>query len=78
MLAFRLTLAQVEMFFHLCHELNAVTEAERVAVLEMMAGEGDVEGITKTSMSKEEYIKHLASKFGNIVNITSKENLTNG
>ncbi len=46
-----------------CKELNANTEEERVMILEAMDRGGEVEGVTESPNSKEEYIKHLAKHF---------------
>ena len=75
MKAFRMTADQAEMFFSICQEMNWNTEEQRAAVLEAMAQLGQVESVVQTSLTKEAYIKHLADKFGSVVNITSKESI---
>ena len=63
MYAFTLTAENAELFFDICHELKADTEEERIKILEAMAKLGKINNIVKTSMSKEEYIKHLSKHF---------------
>lgn len=72
MRAYRLTVDQVELFFEVCAKLNATTEAERTQILETMAEFGQVQGITHTKMGKEDYLKHLAKHFGNVLSVESK------
>lgn len=60
------------MFFEICQELKADTEAQRVAILEAMADCGKIGFIVETNKTKEEYIKHLSEKFGNVLNITKE------
>lgn len=78
MRAFRLNLAQAEIFYTLCHELNADTEEKRLQIMDVLATLGQVEGITESSMSKDEYVKHIAKQFGTVLRVspnmgTSKE-----
>lgn len=63
MFAFTLTAENAQLFFELCHELQANTEEERVIILEYMAKQGLVNNIVKTSQTKDEYIKHLSKHF---------------
>lgn len=63
MRAFRLNLDQAELFFSICQELHADTEEERVRILDVMAKYGEVDGITETPKTKEEYITHLQKHF---------------
>lgn len=63
MLAFTLTLDQTILFYEICQEINAVTEDQRMAVLNEMAKCGQVKSIVSTPKTKEEYIKHLAKNF---------------
>lgn len=63
MKAYRLNIDQVEIFFQICHELNATSEESRTLILEVMAEKGLVDGITQTSMTKDEYVKHLSKHF---------------
>lgn len=63
MLAFRLTVDNACLFFELCEKFNANTEAERVAILVEMSKFGQVESITETPKTKEEYVKHMAKHF---------------
>jgi len=60
------------MFFELCQELNAKTETERLKIMKAMIERGEVKSVTETNLSKEEYMKHLSEKFGNVMNISSK------
>jgi hypothetical protein len=73
MRAFRLTADQAVLFFEICAEIHADTEEKRLVVLSEMAKVGAVDGITDTKMSKEEYVKHLSSKFGKVLVVKSKE-----
>jgi hypothetical protein len=73
MQAFRLTLDQATLFFEICMEINADTEEKRMLVLAEMAKAGQVDGITDTKMTKEEYVKHLADKFGKVLVVKNKE-----
>ena len=75
MIAFRLTAEQAEIFFTLCHELRADTEEKRVAILREMANHGQIDSVTKTKMTQQEYVQHLAKHFGNVLNITKKDNI---
>ena len=75
MKAFRLTLDQAVLFYEICGELKADTEEKRIAVLTAMAQYGQVEGITETQKTKEEYIKHLAEHFGSVLVVKPQENL---
>jgi len=74
MMAFRLNVDQLELFFTICRELNADTEEKRVAILQAMAELKQVDGVTVTTKSKEEYLKHLSDKFGKILVVKNKEN----
>lgn len=73
MRAFRLTLDQAVLFYEICDELKADTEEKRVAVLQAMAQYGQVEGITETQKTKEEYIKHLSEHFGSVLVVKPQE-----
>ena len=77
MLAFQLNLDQTELFFRICQELHAETEEQRVQILSLMAQRGQVVSIVDTKMDKDQYIKHLASKFGSVMNITNKKDIKN-
>jgi hypothetical protein len=74
MMAFRLTVDQAEVFYEICHELKADTEEKRVAILIEMSKYGQVEGITETKKTKEEYVKHLSEHFGNVLVVKPQEN----
>lgn len=63
MKAFSLTAENACLFFEICHELKAESEAERVAILEAMAKLGKVQNIVETKMNKDEYVKHLSKHF---------------
>ena len=63
MQAFRLTAANAELFFEVCHELKADTEEMRLQILGAMVQLGRVESIVETPKTKEEYIKHLSKHF---------------
>lgn len=63
MFAWHLTADMAEYFFEVCNEVGAKTEAERTEVLMMMARLGMVKNLTKTPLSKEDYIKHLSKNF---------------
>jgi hypothetical protein len=73
--AFRLTLDQAILFYEICGELKADTEEKRIAILHEMAKYGQVEGITETQKTKEEYVKHLSEHFGSVLVIKPQENL---
>ena len=73
MYAFRLNVDQLELFYQVCADIKAVTEEERTAVLVAMAYYGQLDGVVKSSLSKEDYIKHLSEKFGPVLVIKKKE-----
>lgn len=50
-------------FFLRCHERNANTEPERVAILMELAKEGKTTSVTATKKSKDEYIADKAKHF---------------
>lgn len=75
MRAFRLTVDQAELFFTICQELNATTEEQRTQILNAMAEYGEVASIVDTKMSKDEYVQHMAKQFGNVLRVSSKEDL---
>lgn len=75
MKAFRLTVDQAMLFFEICQEIGCTTELQKTAVLEAMAEFGQIESVVQTGMTKEAYVKHLADKFGNVLNITSKDSI---
>ena len=61
------------MFYEICEELKADTEEKKVLVLDTMAKYGQVEGITETQKTKEEYIKHITEHFGNVLVVKPQE-----
>ena len=73
MKAIRLTADQAYLFFELCQELKADTEEKRLAIINTMAEFEEVESITQTSMTKDEYIKHISQKFGKVLVIKPEE-----
>jgi hypothetical protein len=77
MKAFRLSIDQAILFYEICDELKADTEEKRVAVLQAMAQYGQVEGITETQKTKEEYIKHLSEHFGNVLVVKPPQEKSN-
>lgn len=77
MLAFRLNLEQLELFYKVCEEMGATTEEARTRILVVMAKMGQIDGVVDTKLSKSDYIKHMAKQFGSVLNITPKEPPTN-
>jgi hypothetical protein len=71
--AFRLTADQAALFFEICMEIHADTEEKRLLVLAEMAKYGQVDGITDTKMTKEQYVKHLSEKFGRVMVVKSNK-----
>jgi hypothetical protein len=69
MLAFRMTPAQAEMYFDICIKMQADTETKRLAILQAMFEEGQIQGIVQNKMTQEDYLKHLTEKFGNVLAI---------
>ena len=69
MLAFSMNADNAMLFFEVCQELKAETEEERLAILGAMVKLGKIKSITQTKLSKEDYIKHLSEKFGNVLHI---------
>jgi len=67
MLAFTLTVDQLELFYELCEAAHAETEEQKMVILEEMARVGQITNVVKTKMGKEEYIEHLAKNFGNVL-----------
>lgn len=63
MFAFRLTAENALLFFEICQEIHADTEAQRISVLNAMVKLGKVDQVTQTTKTKEEYIKHLSKHF---------------
>ncbi len=63
MLAWTLTAENAQLFFELCEELKADNEIKRVQILREMARLGKIKGLTKTPMTKEQYMKHLSKNF---------------
>ncbi len=63
MLAWTLTADNAVLFYELCQELKAETEAQRVQILMEMARLGKVKNLAKTTMTKEDYLKHLSKNF---------------
>ena len=61
------------MFYEICEELKADTEEKKVLILDTMAKYGQVEGITETQKTKEEYIKHITEHFGNVLVVKPQE-----
>ncbi len=73
MLAFTMSLDQLELFYDICSAVGAKTEQQRVQVALEMANNGHVKNIVKTDMSKEDYIEHLAKHFGNVLELKSEK-----
>ena len=74
MRAYHLTADEAMLFFEICHELKAETEEQRMVILNAMASHGKVGFVVDTPKTKDEYVKHLADKFGSVLDITKKEN----
>jgi ABC-type histidine transport system ATPase subunit len=74
MYAFTFTPENAMLFFEVCKELKAETEEDRLKIIKAMAELGKVENIVRTKMNPEDYAKHLASKFGNVLRIKGESN----
>ncbi len=63
MLAWTLTAENAQLFFELCIELKADNEIKRVQILREMARLGKIKGLTKTPMTRQQYLEHLGKNF---------------
>jgi len=78
MLAFMMSVEQLELFYQICEAVGAVTEEQKVFVAMEMAQHGHINSVVKTKMDKEEYVKHLAKNFGNVLVVKPQEKDKNG
>lgn len=67
MLAFMMSVDQLELFYEICEKVGADTEEKKVLVALEMAQAGQINNVVKTKMDKKEYVEHLSKHFGNVL-----------
>lgn len=61
--AFTMTLEAAEEFYRRVEQYDAITSADRNAILAQMVQEGLIQGVTATNRSREEYVQDLQKNF---------------